>query len=479
MELYLSPKVVGKGPKGRTACGSSAYRSCDRIVDNAGNVHDYRHKGGYVTGGIELPEGASEDLRNRQTLWSRHEARDIRKDAELFREITLALSNEFDYAATERVVRSLASKLTEKGMCVQWDIHDTTKNGQRNLHAHMMVTMRELQPDGTFGNKNRSWNKYNGGLNIADLLRPEAARLMNEELAKIGSSERVEHESFAARGVDKIPTKHVGPVATAMERKGTKTYKGNQNRYIDFLNRIHAENLRQVETQLQSGKVEDLIAGARAQKDGAEVFKDWDALFAMLRDTRRCRAAMSSELKKLEKIFDAYEKRNVDYLQWAGYNPESEFQRLTVRTMVNELRIKIKETDFTETLLLDSKEIYKAHNKAVYASRKADYDLWRIERNKRGMDYCLQRLDSIDRYMVHLNRSITVLDALLETQEYEEYRRIMKDLQQQRTQLRSDYVRKRDELKQAKKDLKVHQKEAKTAVREEKKVRKEHDWENR
>lgn len=479
MELYLSPKVVGKGPKGRTACGSSAYRSCDRIVDNAGNVHDYRNKGGYVTGGIELPEGASEDLRNRQTLWSRHEARDIRKDAELFREITLALSNEFDYAAAERVVRSLASKLTDKGMCVQWDIHDTTKNGQRNLHAHMMVTMRELQPDGTFGNKNRSWNKYNGGLNIADLLRPEAARLMNEELAKIGSSDRVEHESFAARGVDKIPTKHVGPIATAMERKGTKTYKGNQNRYIDFLNRIHAENLRQVETQLQSGKVEDLIAGARAQKDGAEVFKDWDALFAMLRDTRRCRAAMSSELKKLEKIFDAYEKRNVDYLQWAGYDPESEFQKLTVRTMVNELRIRIKETDFTETLLLDSKEIYKAHNKAVYASRKADYDLWRIERNKRGMDYCMRRLDSIDRYMVHLNRSITVLDALLETPEYEEYRKIMKDLQQQRTQLRADYVRKRDELKQAKKDLKVHQKEVKTAVHEEKKVRKEHDWENR
>ena len=188
---------------------------------------------------------------------------------------------------------------------------------------------------------------------------------------------------------------------------------------------------------------------------------------------------MSSELKKLEKIFDAYEKRNVDYLQWAGYNLESEFQKLTVRTIVNELRVRIKETDLTETLLLDSKEIYKAHNKAVYASRKADYDLWRIERNKRGMDYCTRRLDSIDRYMVHLNRSITVLDALLETPEYEEYRQIMKDLQQQRTQLRADYVRKRDELKQAKKDLKVHQKEAKTAAREEKKVRKEHDLEDR
>jgi len=281
MELYLSPKVVGKGPKGRTACGSSAYRSCDRIIDNTGRVHDYRHKGGYVTGGIELPAGAPEELRNRQTLWSRHEEKDIRKDAELFREITVALPNELDYEASASVIRQLAKPLTDRGMCVQWDIHDTTKEEQRNLHAHLMVTMRTLQPDGTFGNKNRSWNRYNGGLNVADLLRPEAARLMNEELARFGSSERVEHESFADRGIDKIPTKHMGVEATAMERKGIKTNKGRRNRYIEWLNQIHAENLRQVETQTQSGRLEDLIAGARAQQGGNEAFKDWDALFAI------------------------------------------------------------------------------------------------------------------------------------------------------------------------------------------------------
>ena len=86
---------------------------------------------------------------------------------------------------------------------------------------------------------------------------------------------------------------------------------------------------------------------------------------------------------------------------------------------------------------------------------------------------------SIDRYMVHLNRRITLLDAILETPEYDQYRIIMRDLQQQRAQLRADYAHKREELKQAKKDFKEHKKEAKIAAREEKKVRKEHDVEDR
>lgn len=475
MELYLSPKVVGKGPKGRTACGSSAYRSCDRIIDNTGHVHDYRHKGGYVTGGIELPAGAPEELRNRQTLWSRHEEKDVRKDAELFREITVALPNELDYEASASVIRQLAKPLTDRGMCVQWDIHDTTKEGQRNLHAHLMVTMRTLQPDGTFGNKNRSWNRYNGGLNVADLLRPEAARLMNEELARIGSSERVEHESFADRGIDKIPTKHMGVEATAMERKGIKTNKGRRNRYIEWLNQIHAENLRQVETQTQSGRLEDLIAGARAQQGGNEAFKDWDALFAMLRDTRRCRAAMNSELGKLGKVISAYEEGNESYLRWAGCDPESESQKMTIQMMQNDLRIKIKEMDVTEAFLLDSKELYKAHNKAVYTAKKASWDQYQIDRNKRGMAYCTRRLESIQSYMDYLTRSISLIDIIFNTQEYKDYCATMADLERQQKQLREDYARNRANLKQAKKDIKIHQKEAKEAAREERRTKRKYD----
>lgn len=475
MELYLAPKVVGKGPKGRTACGSSAYRSCDRIIDNTGRVHDYRRKSGYVAGGIELPAGASAELLDRQVLWSRHEARDIRKDAELFREIEVALPNELDYDAASSVIRRLSVPLTERGMCVQWDIHDTTKRGQRNLHAHMMITMRTLQPDGTFGNKDRSWNKYNGGLNIADLLRPEAARLMNEELAKIGSSERVEHESYANRGIDRIPTRHMGVAATAMERKGIKTNKGWRNRYIAWLNQVHAENLRQAEVQTQSGDLENLLAGARARAGGNEAYRDWDALFAMLRDTRRCRAALRGELSRLGKITSAYEEGNEGYLRWAGCDPASEIQRVNIKLMQQEIRIKIAEMDATEELLLDSKELLRAHNRAVYTAKKAAWDQYQIDRNKHGLAYCERRLESIQSYMDYLKRSISLIDIIFCTEEYQEYRAIMSELEREERELREQRAKNRAELKRAKADIKQHRAEAKTAAREEKRVKRQYD----
>lgn len=500
MELHLSPRVVGRGSKGRTACGSAAYRNCSKIIDNNGNVHNYKYKKEWVAGGVELPAGASEELRNPQTLWQRHEKNDIRKDAQLYRDIEFSVPNELSFEAVGRVAKGMAAKLTKEGMCVQWDVHDKytwkdedgnvvtsvraqdpnkTYTENRNLHVHMMVTMRELKEDGTFGNKNRSWNNYNGGLNIADLLRPEAARLMNEELARIGSSEKVEHESYADRGIDKIPTKHVGVSATAMERKGIKTNKGRRERYVKWLNQIHAKNLRQVETQTQSGRLEDLIAGARAQQGGNDAFKDWDALFAMLRDTRRCRAAMNSELGKLGKIISAYEKKDNSYLEWAGCDPESEAQKMTVQAMQNELRIRIKEMDITETFLLDSKELYKAHNRAVYASKKVAWDKYQKERSERGMAYCEMRLESLRGYMDHLRNTISLFDALFNTPAFQEYCATIRDLERQEKQFLAEYARNRETLKQSKKDFKEHKKAAKQAERDEKRLRRELDKEER
>jgi hypothetical protein len=222
---------------------------------------------------------------------------------------------------------------------------------------------------------------------------------------------------------------------------------------------------------MQSGRLEDLIAGARAQEDGAEVFKGWEALFAMLRDTRRCRAAINRELGKLGKVASAFEEGNEGYLRWAGCDPNSESQRLLIQTMQNELRIQIKQMDITETWLLDSKDLYKAHNRAVYTARKAAWDQYQIDRNKRGMAYCAQRLESINSYMNYLTRSISLFDVIFETKEYWDYRNKMDSLRAQQAKLQQDYARNRANLQQAKQDLKEHRKDARQALKDEKRTR--------
>lgn len=469
MELHMSHKVVSKGDRGRTACGSAAYRSCTKIVDNDGNVHDYDRKTGHVAGGIELPQGAPEELRDPQTLWQRHELKDVRKDAQLFREIDLAFPNEFSYSSCERLLRTLCTKLTGRGMCVQWDIHDVTnKEGQRNLHAHLMVTMRELLPDGTFGNKNRAWNKFNGGLNIAEILRPEAARLMNEELQRIGSAEHVEYESFADRGIDKIPTTHVGVVATAMENKGEATDRGTNRRYIEWLNEIHQENVKESKANIR--RLDALIQKAEQTEDGNEIYREWDAMFAYLRDVRRGRAAIAGELKRLDKVAAAYENEDRNYLIWAGCNPDNPSQELSVDHMRSELRKMDEELSYAEQMMLKHKGILKVHNQTIYISNKVEWDQYQLDRKKRSINYFIRRTKNLDSYIRHIRQNVSLFDVIFKTEEYQAYRDKLDELETQRGRLRAEYIKTREEIEQHKLDLKQHKKEAKEAKRAQKKI---------
>lgn len=270
MELYLDVKTVGKGSQGRTACGSAAYRSCDKVVDVNGITHNFKNKTGHVAGGIELPVGAPSELRNPQTLWQRHDSKEVRKDAQIYREVVVALPNELPDAACVDIVKDLVAPLVEMGMCVQWDIHNAhpkyskqTKAEEgdnqhpENKHAHLMLTLRDLQPDGTFGNKNRSWNKYNGGINLADVLRPRAAQLMNEKLELYGEVKRVEHLSYAERGIDKLPQIHVGVAGTNIDRDGRVSYRKAMN---DVIKQLNEEHISMVERQKRLHEARQALA---------------------------------------------------------------------------------------------------------------------------------------------------------------------------------------------------------------------------
>ena len=486
MELHLSPRVIGKGSKGRTACGSAAYRSCSKIVDNDGIVHDFRNKREYVAGGVELPECAPEDLCDPQTLWQRHEQKDRRQDAQLYRDIEFSVPNELSYSACERIARALAAELTAKGMCVQWDVHDKRtfefedENGKcrridnpknkvpgvaykevRNLHVHMMVTMRELLPDGTFGNKNRAWNKFNGGLNIADLLRPKAAELMNRELEAIQSDERVDYLSYADRGIDKIPTTHVGVAATAMERKGKDTERGSDRKYIEWLNEIHAENVRAAQKNVR--RLDELIRRAEKITETEEVYKEWDALFAYLRDIRRAKSAVANELKKLNKVAFAYAQKDRKYLMWAGCNPDDRAQEITINAMVGSLQMSQKELAEAEKIVLRSKEKIKMHNKVVYASHKVDWDAYQLERNQRGINYYVRRIRSLNKYLSSLRRGVSLLDTIFQTDKFQEYIKKVNEIRCQQDQLWADYAKKRSEIERNRHDLKQHKQNLKQA----------------
>lgn len=210
MEEHLHVKIV-KSETGRTCCASAAYRAGERIVGADGMVHDFTRKRGVILSGIMLPDGAPEEYTDRQTLWQAADRAERRKDAQRYRDVNIAIPNEIAYDQAEMIVRKFLRPLVADGMIADYAIHDPPGT-QRNLHVHIMLTMREVSPAG-FGKKRTEWNSRELLLGM----RSRWAHLCNAELQRIGSSERIEYKSYADRGIPKLASRHIGPERKAAD----------------------------------------------------------------------------------------------------------------------------------------------------------------------------------------------------------------------------------------------------------------------
>jgi len=193
---HLSATII-KRSAGRSATAAAAYRAGVEIADDrTGEVHDYTRKSGVEHTAILSPDNAPEWTQDRAALWNAVEAAEKRKDAQVAREITVALPSGLDREDRRDLVESWTrDNLTEKGMIADIAIHEPGREGdERNHHAHILVTTREVGPDG-FGKKERGWNDTD----VLKEWRETWAEAQNDALDRAGSSERVDHRSLEAQ----------------------------------------------------------------------------------------------------------------------------------------------------------------------------------------------------------------------------------------------------------------------------------------
>ena len=97
MAIYhFSAKVISRA-NGSSAVASAAYRAAERLHDDRlGRDHDFSNKAGVVHSEILAPEGAPERLNDRTTLWNEVEAGEVRKDAQLAREVEFSIPREMN-----------------------------------------------------------------------------------------------------------------------------------------------------------------------------------------------------------------------------------------------------------------------------------------------------------------------------------------------------------------------------------------------
>lgn len=214
MAIYhFSAKVISRA-SGSSAVASAAYRSAERLHDDRlDRSHDFTNKAGVVHSEVMLPEGAPERLGDRSTLWNEVEATELRKDAQLSREVEFAIPREMNQQQGIELARDFVqAEFVDKGMIADLNVHwDIGADGLAKPHVHVMLTMREVNKDG-FGAKVRDWNKSE----LVCQWRESWADHVNERLAELDIEARVDHRSLEAQGIGLEPQSKIGAAAQRM-----------------------------------------------------------------------------------------------------------------------------------------------------------------------------------------------------------------------------------------------------------------------
>ncbi len=390
----------------------SAYKS--RGIFNR-TTHDFTRKGGVIHTEILLPDNAPKEYADRSTLWNAVEDVEKSKNAQLSREIEIALPNELSEAECIELALEFAQRtFVDKGMCADVCIHNPSRE-QKNIHAHIMLTMRPFNEDGTWGDKQKKeyildsngnkiydkrkrtykcrtvqttdwnnrekaeewrteWAEFLNQAHVDKGLATEVELLQHRRNIKLENQEQVtsggngssvtlvDHRSFERQGRLEKPTVHMGVAVTQMERKGIRTVKGDTNREIKSINAKISALLKRI----------DMLDGELAKMK--DIPKE-DSLIEMLMRFHdngikfsEVRGVSISNLKKIAKFKDLthliafVQGHNIGTLsELAEKNSETKSELKNYKSKLISTQKRMKEL----TELLDNYPRYK-ENKAVY-----------------------------------------------------------------------------------------------------------------
>ena len=253
---------ITKRSRGQSAVAGAAYQSGDKLFSEYDQKYkDYSRKSGVVYTEIMLPTNAPPEFADRETLWNAAEEIEKQWNSQLARRFVLALPRGVPAAQYPQMVRDYCNEFfVSKGMCCDFAIHDPDPPGH-NPHCHIMLTMRAMDENGKWLPKSRKvydldesgerirlpsgnckchkestvdWNEQYH----CEEWRHGWEVIQNRYLEIADRPERVDLRSYERQGLDTVPTVHMGPAVTQMERRGISTNIGNLNRDIKSANNL-------------------------------------------------------------------------------------------------------------------------------------------------------------------------------------------------------------------------------------------------
>lgn len=223
--MHFSSSVIGRS-SGRSAAGAIAYRAAAWLKDmRTGEDFDYRRRKGVEDTIILAPDGAPDWVYDRQELWARVEEAEVRKDAQLIREITITLPSELtEKQRRELVISFVLEQFVSLGMIADVAIHSADmRGGEENPHAHVSLTLRRLNGYFFDAKKERAWNNHE----LMPRWRAAWAEAANEVLEANGHETRLDHRTLedqqamwiarAAEAVDEVERLRFEAKAVALD----------------------------------------------------------------------------------------------------------------------------------------------------------------------------------------------------------------------------------------------------------------------
>ena len=190
---------------GGDARSMAAYQMCSRLTAGDRQL-DFTRKSKEHQGRLMLmPSGAPSWAQEPQQLWDRAEASERRGDAQSARLLEFSIPRAVPDADRLDFVRHVLAPFVADGMGVQADLHNKlASDGAEHPHCHAMLTLRRFEGGDFAKKKSREWNTDFRD-NQGKAIRERIAGQMNGWMKDHGILARVDHRSFADRGITSEP----------------------------------------------------------------------------------------------------------------------------------------------------------------------------------------------------------------------------------------------------------------------------------
>lgn len=292
--FHMSISNISNG-KGRSAIASASYRSGTRLYDEKeGRSYFYKREVKPETF-ILKPKHAPEWCLNRERLWNEVEKKENKVNSRYAKEFNVSLPIELNNEEQKELLLDYVQKnFVDDGMVADIAIH---RDHEENPHAHVMLTNRPFNQDGSWGNKsiheyildengNKTYTKAGNVRNRKKWLvdwdkrekieewRSNWAKAINKRLKEKGLTERVSHKSFERQGVKQEPTVHVGSKKNKDRIAYNEAIK-KRNKYLKQENKIkqqegqahHAENLKKYLSYQERHEIKELSKSLKTYVD--------------------------------------------------------------------------------------------------------------------------------------------------------------------------------------------------------------------